>query len=321
MSAAVTASLLGFCTAFFLVESVTWWFYCRKGRGRRRLEEYFARPEAPAGGGEAGSRPDLRRLFLHLGGLLAPRQYTRMVEKKLAQANLLLRPEEFLGIHLLVVAGGLALGFLLGGGLVSGLALGGMGLLFPLLFLDRAKVKRAEAFNNQIGEALVLMGNSLRAGYGLLQAMEVVGREMTPPISQEFGRILKEINLGVGTEEALQNMAARVKSDDWDLVLTAVLIQRQVGGNLAEILQNIAHTIRERVRIKQEIRTLTAQGRLSGIIISLLPFALAVFLFFSNPDYIMVLFRHPVGLFMLGLGLAAQIIGIILIRRIIRIEV
>jgi tight adherence protein B len=99
------------------------------------------------------------------------------------------------------------------------------------------------------------------------------------------------------------------------------LIQRQVGGNLAEILQNIAHTIRERVRIKQEVRTLTAQGRLSGIIISLLPFALAVFLFFSNPDYIMVLFRHPVGLFMLGLGLAAQIIGIILIRRIIRIEV
>lgn len=317
----MTSALLGFGTVFLLSQSLIGNRYQRQSRGKYRLREYFARPGAADADGARSPLHNLRRLAVAWARFLAPRRYTLMVGKKIGQANLPLRPEEFLAVQALGLVLGLLGGFLLGPGAVGALIWGGTGWLLPLFFLHRAKVKRAAAFNHQIGDALILMSNSLRAGYGFLQAIQAVGQEMSPPISEEFDRILKAINLGAGTEEALRDMAHRVKSDDWDLVLTAVLIQRQVGGNLAEMLENIAHTIRERVRIKQEIKTLTAQGRLSGIIISLLPLALGLFLFFSNPAYIGILFTHPLGKMMLLGAVAGQIIGILFVRRIIRIEV
>jgi len=148
-----------------------------------------------------------------------------------------------------------------------------------------------------------------------------VAREMLPPISVEFARTVKETNLGIPMEDALVSMAKRVNSKDFDLVITSVLIQRQVGGNLAEILDNIARTIRERVRIRNEIKTLTAQGRISGVIVGLLPFGLALAIYLLNPEYISLLFVHPVGKMLLAGGFVGQLIGILLIRRIVAIEV
>ncbi|WP_161484957.1 type II secretion system F family protein [Neomoorella mulderi] len=181
--------------------------------------------------------------------------------------------------------------------------------------------KRRIKFNGQIGDALVVMANALRSGFSFLQAMDMVRREMPDPIAKEFGTALLEMNWGSSTETALLGLTERVKSDDLDLVITAVLIQRQVGGNLAEILDNIAHTIKERVRIKGEIKTLTAQGRISGLIIGLLPIVLSTVIYLLNPGYLSLLFTTKTGVIMLLSAVLAQLMGVIMIRRIIRIEV
>ncbi|MDF2570844.1 MAG: type secretion system protein, partial [Sporomusa sp.] len=245
--------------------------------------------------------------------------WSRGVEHRLIQAGLPLRSSEFLVICLTTAIVGAVLCILIGG--LAGAVGGGVaGYLSPFLFL-RLKIKRrAKAFNDQLGDTLILIANALRTGYSFMQAIEMVSREMLPPISTEFSRMLKEMSLGVPTEYAMSNIAKRVDSDDLDLVITAVLIQRQVGGNLAEVLDNIAGTIRERVRIKGQIRTLTAQGRLSGIIVSLLPVAMLLMLQVLNPGYSNILFAHPTGQLMLGVAIVGQILGIIAIQKIVNIN-
>jgi len=151
--------------------------------------------------------------------------------------------------------------------------------------------------------------------------MEVVRREMPPPISKEFGQALAEMNLGIATEEALMNLTRRIKSDDLDLVVTAVVIQRTVGGNLASVLDTIAETIRERVRIKGEIRALTAQGRISGLVIGLLPVGLALLLFFISPGYISFLWSTPTGMMLAGIAVGTEILGVLMIKKIVNIKV
>jgi tight adherence protein B len=196
-----------------------------------------------------------------------------------------------------------------------------VGFAFPFVLVRSKTEKRMKAFNNQLGDALILIANSLRTGYSFMQASDMVAKEMRPPISSEFARTVKEMNLGITMEDSLGNLAKRIDSEDLELVLTAVLIQRQVGGNLSEVLDNIARTIRERVRIRGEIRTLTAQGRISGIIISLLPISLGMVIFAMNPSYVKVLFFHPLGKIMLGVAVIGQVVGILVIRRIVDIEV
>lgn len=144
---------------------------------------------------------------------------------------------------------------------------------------------------------------------------------MTGPMAEEFAQLQKEVNFGTTTEKALENLVTRVTSDDLELVVTAVLIQRQVGGNLSEVLDNISTTIRERIRIKGEVKTVTAQGRMSGMIIAALPPALGFILFLINKSHVMVLFTDPIGLIILGFSVFMEIIGIYFISRIVSIEV
>lgn len=245
--------------------------------------------------------------------------WSRRVELRLMQAGVPLKSSEFLVICLAAALVGAVL--LLRNGILGAMMGGIAGYLLPFLFLRIKSKRRAKAFNNQLGDTLLLIANALKTGYSFMQAIEMVSREMLPPISAEFGRTLKEMNLGVPTEEALSNMAGRVDSDDLDLVVTAVLIQRQVGGNLAEVLTNIAGTIRERIRIKGEIKTLTAQGRMSGVIVSLLPIALLLAMRMINPGYIDLLFTHPIGQMMLGAAVIGQLLGIFAIQKIVNIEV
>jgi len=203
-----------------------------------------------------------------------------------------------------------------------------IGFFLPRFWLNRRKNGRLNAFNKQLPDTITLIANALRAGSSFLQAIELVVREARPPISTEFSRVIREVNLGLPFDQALENMVRRVRSDDLELMATAISIQHQVGGNLAEILDSIAYTIRERVRIKGEIRTLTAQQRLSGYVVGFLPIGLAGFLFVAAPGFMDPMFDNPpgiiglpAGVIILAIGGFMMFIGFMLIRKIVDIEV
>ncbi|MHB1419229.1 MAG: type II secretion system F family protein [Bacillota bacterium] len=245
---------------------------------------------------------------------------SRRFEEQLTKAGIPLKGEEYMAVVVLSMLGAALTMSLITRDLAFSIVFGAVGFILPHLLLNMACNRRLHRFESQIGDSLVILANSLRAGFSFLQAMDMVSKEMPEPIAGEFARTLREMNLGATTEEAMMRMAARVGSGDLDLVVTAVLIQRQVGGNLSEVLNNISFTIRERNRIKGEIRTLTAQGRISGLVVGLLPFFLSVALFLVNRSYIMVLFTHPLGLLLLGGGLVSQCIGFLAIRKLVNIE-
>ena len=188
-------------------------------------------------------------------------------------------------------------------------------------FLKFRQKRRTRAFNNQLGDTITLLSNALKAGHSFAQALSSVSKNAQPPIADEFARATREIALGISVDDALTHMVERNKSEDFDLLVTAVQIQRVVGGNLAEILDTIAFTIRERVRIQGEIRTLTAQARASGLIITCLPIFLAVFLSFVEPSYFSPMFSDMLGRIMLGVGLLSIGIGAGIIQKIVKIEV
>lgn len=273
--------------------------------------------------GEEDSDPKgLRKIIGTLSQYLGSPQWERNLEHRLQRASLPVTGVEFILICLSVAFLGFAMVRIGSGGNFI-FAIAGAFLFFwsPFLVIRARTKRRMKALNNQLGDALILISNSLRTGYSFLQSFDLVAREMQPPISVEFSRTMKEMNLGMTTEDALENMARRIDSNDLDLVITAVLIQRQVGGNLAELLDNLAHTIRERVRIRGHIQTLTAQGRISGVIITLLPVGIGLVIYFLNPDYISLLFNHSIGSTLLVGAVVSQIIGILLVRRIVNIEV
>lgn len=195
-----------------------------------------------------------------------------------------------------------------------------IGFILPGMYVNRQKEQRIQSFNQQLGDALVVMANALRAGFGFQQAMDSVSKELPPPISLEFSWTLREMNLGFSTEAALTNLTERVPSDDLDMVVTGIIIQRQVGGNLAKILDNISSTIRERARIKREVMVLTAQGRLSGIVIGLLPVILIAALLVINPEYFNTLINDSRGIMMLAVAGVMELIGFIVIRRLTDID-
>lgn len=205
------------------------------------------------------------------------------------------------------------------------------GMRIPKIYINFTANKRMQTFDNQLGDTLNLWVNALRSGYSVLQALETIATELPPPVSKEFERVVQEVRLGLSMSQSLGNMYNRVPSEDLDLVITAVNIQREVGGNLAEVLDTISFTIRERVRIKGEIRALTAQGRASGWIISILPIALGLLLYIINPTYVSELWVMeapflipnvlPCGWLVLGFGGIMIGAGAFAISKIVDIEV
>ncbi len=264
------------------------------------------------------SLKDISKLFSRVERLKNVRGH---FDRKLMKSGVLLRGEEFMVV---MIASAIVFGALMGGLLQSsvGLILGViLGLLLPNLYLNTRQKKRQKQFDEQLGEVLTTMSNALRAGHSLMKALEVVARDSPEPAAEEFNYLVKELQLGIATETALKNMSERSDSRDLELVITAILIQRQVGGNLAQVLDNIADTIRDRMRIEGEIRTLTAQGKMSGVIIGILPIGLAAFFTWMNPDYIMELFTEPLGLIMVTLAVFSQILGVLVIRKIVQVNV
>ncbi len=247
--------------------------------------------------------------------------YKSSIRKKLTSANILMRAEEYLAICLILFICLGLVGALLFGSLLFAFVFALLGWLVPSIILKRNMGKRLKTINNQLGDTIAILSNAMKAGHSFFQAVDSVSKEMTGPVADEFAKLQKEISLGVNTETALENMVNRVGSDDLELMVTAVLIQRQVGGNLAEILDNISGTIRQRIRAKGEIKTLTAQGRMSGIIIALLPFLLAAMVSVMSPQLMVTLVTDPLGIIMIVIALVMECIGILFVRKIVNIEV
>ena len=257
-----------------------------------------------------------------LNRALEGRRVSENLSTQLARADLKLTVGEFLVLQLLAAMAAGAAGYFLSGAIVIGILALVLGWFAPRWFMSYRQGARLRAFNDQLGDALNLMVNGLRSGYSVMQAMEAVSREMAPPLAAEFSRVVQEVQIGLSLDQALSNMLRRIRSDDLDLVVTAINVQREVGGNLAEILDVISFTIRERVRIKGEIRALTAQGRYSGYVISLLPICLVLVLFVVNKPYVSQLFTSGwCGWAMVVCGLLMIGTGFIAIQKIVAIEV
>jgi len=187
--------------------------------------------------------------------------------------------------------------------------------------MKMAQGSRLKKLNEQLLEGLTMLSSSLRAGFGLMQGMDILAREMPHPMSTEMRRFIQDINVGSSTEEALLNLSRRCGSPDVDIVVTAMIIQQQTGGNLGEILDNVNETMRERVRIRGEIKTLTTQQALSGWVIGLLPPVVAGFIFVINPVYMEPLYKDTIGWAMLAFAAFMETMGVIIIKKIISIEV
>lgn len=261
---------------------------------------------------------------------IGERGFTRGIRSRIARADVKLRVSEYIGLRIIFAAlAGVVVYFFFGRVLLFAIAAVIAGSFIPPIYLAIAARRRLRAFEDQLSQTLNLWVNALRSGYSVLQSMEAIATELPAPVSTEFERVVQEVRLGLSVPQALSNMLRRMPSDDLDLIVTAVNIQREVGGNLAEVLDTISFTIRERVRIKGEIRTLTAQGRLSGWIVSLLPIFLAFVLLGINADYMSQLWVDlpprvgpiPCGWIVIAIGLIMMGIGIYIIQRIVDIEV
>ena len=312
------------------------------GRGSgvtARLERYASGQPQPTKAPSSGQGPisDLiaqSASIAQLNRIVEERDFGANIARELARADLKLKVSEYLFIWAGAIVGIPVVMFILGffsPGLQNPIVLlvgAVIGFFLPRFYVKRRQGGRLNAFNKQLPDTITLLANALRAGSSFLQAIELVVRESRPPISTEFQRVIREVNLGLPFEKALQNMVRRVESEDLDLMATAISIQYQVGGNLAEILDSIAYTIRERVRIKGEIRTLTAQQRISGYVVAFLPIGLTGVLFLIAPNFMAPMFDPavsiagiPTGIVLMGVGATMMFIGFMLIRKIVDIEV
>jgi tight adherence protein B len=302
-----------------------------------RLERYAATGRAAVPGQKSDGIAELlaqSATFAQFNKAVEKRDFGANLLRDLGAADLKLKPSEFLAIWAATIVGVPVAMFFIGfafNSLQNPLVLlfgAFLGFLLPRFWLARRKSSRLNAFNKQLPDTVTLIANALRAGSSFLQAIELVVREARPPITTEFNRVIREVNLGLPFDTALDNMVRRVKSEDFELMATAIAIQHQVGGNLAEILDSIAFTIRERVRIKGEIRTLTAQQRLSGYVVAGLPIGLGGILFVIAPTFFAPMFDKPpavlgipFGVILLAIGGTAMFIGFQVIRKIVDIEV
>ena len=337
MSPALLVAIMAAAAVLLIIFGV---FGGRRVSPTERIEQVAVAATEARNPESSGNKKSLRkRLF---GGRTAAaadravsqRDWGSTMARDLARADLQLRPSEYLAIRLGAIIGAPLVVYLLGqtilpslGNPLAVLVAFVLGWWVPRFYVNRRKAKRLQAFNDHLADTITLVANALRAGASFLQAIELVVRETQPPISTEFNRVIREVNLGLPFEQALTNMVRRVRSDDLELMTTAITIQHQVGGNLAEILDSIAFTIRERIRIKGEIKTLTAQQRMSGYVVAGLPIFLVVILSVIAPQFMEPMFGPPevvgipIGVIILAVGAIMMLIGFLAIRKIVDIEV
>lgn len=287
-----------------------------------RLDRYgmggtvaIGRVESPSQGNGAGGAITsvVERLF---GG----GRYAQKVQLKLERADLKMTRAEFMTINFGTILAGGALGLIFHG-FLGMLALGAVGTVAPNLYLNRKVKRRQKKFIEQLSDLAQMMGNSMRAGFSILQSMELVGREAAEPAATEFERVVTEVKLGLTVDAALDHMLERMPSEDLGLMIIAINVQRVVGGNLAEILMVISNTIRQRVRFQRDLQALTAQARYSSYIITALPVAVAVAINFLDPSYESMLYKSTLGYLMIAASVTMLSIGFFILNKIATIEV
>jgi tight adherence protein B len=262
----------------------------------------------------------LRRAVATTARMARERGLLDRIEKKLEQADLALRPAEFLFFWVVIAAVLIPAGALMGGlvGGIIAIVIFGLG---PLAVLNTLASRRRRKFTSQLPDTLQVLSSTLRAGYSLMQAVDAVALEAEEPISKELRRVLVEARLGRPLEEALEDSAARMESADFEWAVMAVGIQREVGGNLAELLDTVKETMTARERLRGEIRALTAEGKISAIVLAILPVGLGVFMWSINKEYMKPLFHEKTGQIMLGAALLAALAGFFWMKKTIEIEV
>lgn len=318
------AMLLLFVAVFIAIEGFYAWWQSRHGAEASRLSKRLRMISA---GGEADPN-DLSLLKRRLGTNASPieRLLLRIprlgsLDRFLAQTGTDWSVANYLGISAALFVAVVMAALLLRQPIVLSLLAAAACGIAPTLYLLRCRSRRLTRFETLLPETLDLIGRSLRAGHSLPSALQMAATELPPPISEEFQQTFDEINFGIAAQNALQNLAARVPSQDLGFFVIAVLIQRETGGNLSEILANISTIIRERLKLFGKVRALSAEGRFSGLVLALLPFFTGLMLYTIDSDFMATLWRDPSGLFVLKLGLGFMVVGMYWMRRIVRIRV
>jgi tight adherence protein B len=298
-----------------------------RGSGQRALSrrlEYLSRGETsrPSGvGDESLLRSTDRGKLGPLARILGGSRQVESAALALERAGIPLRVGEYMTLRVAVALLLLLVTLLLTRNWLIALPMAPIGYFLPRWYVGSRRRSRQAKINAQLEEMLVLVSNSLKSGYGLLQSFEYASRQISPPLASELKRMIQDANLGAGAEAAIEALADRIASPDMEMVVTAIAIQRSVGGNLAQTLDNVAYTIRERDRIRGEIKTLTAQQRMTGVVIGALPIFVGLIMFAMNPDYMSPLFTETVGRVLLLIAAGLEVMGVFLIRRMMTFEV
>jgi len=211
--------------------------------------------------------------------------------------------------------------FMFDGNLSFTLSAAGLGILLPTIILKMKNSQRREKFRAQLDDSLMILISSLRGGLSFLQAIEVLVEEMPAPISEEFGLVLREHKMGVSLEEALDRLNKRMPSAELNLIVTATLVSRETGGDIADVFSKLAQSFRESAKVLEKVKTLTLQGKLQGVIMSLLPVVFATIVYTTNPGFLDIMFEHPIGRMLLWIAGGLQLVGSILIWRLSKVEV
>jgi tight adherence protein B len=282
-------------------------------------------PQTPAG---SDTRPLLRRApsaIPALRRMLSTSTWADRAAVDLDRAHVNLRVGEYLLLRFLIGTLLFALTLFVSGGQTAGILIGILlalvGYMLPALWVTLLRRRRLGAIDRQLVEGLTHVSNAIRAGFAMLQAFDAAAQRLRPPLSEEFGRLVADVRLGASLEDALASMGNRIGSHDLDLVITAILIQRSTGGNLSELLDKVSETIRERDRIRGEIRTLTAQQRFAGLVLSVWPVFLGLAFFLLEPDLMSNLWTETVGIILLIVAATLQVLSFLTIRRITSIEI
>lgn len=316
--------VLVFVAVTLLLEGGLLWWNTTRGPEAQRIAKRIRLMSA--GSQRGGEDPSLlkKRLLAEAPGLAkvllqVPRVH--QIDRLLEQSGLSWTVSRFFGLSLVLLAAGFYVARLLSLPLLFQILAGLLAGFLPLWQVLRQRAKRLKKFEEQLPEALDLIGRALRAGHAFPSALKMVGEEMSDPIASEFRIAFDEVNFGISMQAALGNLAVRVPSLDLRYFVIAVLIQRETGGNLSEILTNISTIIRDRLKLLGKVRVLSAEGRMSAWILGLLPFGTASVIYLINPKFIGVLWSDPIGLRLMGMAGVMIIIGLFWMRKVIRIHV
>lgn len=310
----------------FLTSSLIFYFYLKIKAKQKKINQRLTKflPLKTNDEIEEVSEPKsskLTQLLTNSSKMFKGITFSKKTERLLGEAGSLLRPEEFLVLRIVFSVGTALLAFMFGFSKEISLICTIIGYLLPAIYMIQRKKNRMKIISYQLIETLGMMANSMRAGFSFMQAMQLAGKELPEPLGPEFERAVREVGLGIPIENVFENLQKRLPNKELEVVIRAILAQRKSGGNLAELLETMEETVRGRIRIFEELKTLTAQGKMSAWVITLIPPGLGLYLSIVTPDYFKPMLGHPLGITMLTVASVSMLIGWLFIQKIIKIEV